>query len=536
MTRPVVCRLLVLAQKHKSINHTFIVTMAAAAAAVKNYFENTLLIDEAPRNALVAEGLDNFDEFGLLTDEDIIKICDNCKSPGGGMANPAYNAQNNATAPQQIKNYGVHIGYAIVLRLRKLRYYCYALHRVGRSFSAASATLVNLNKWWDRYIHEKGYKANPDMPPKLDKNEQVQKSIEDMIAYLKEKYGGHKASLLYVIREKDTVPAIADDQGFGVPTIDGELERRLPLTGSIFEADNVMVWNMIYSVTHGGPAWPWVKQYNRTSNGRKAFLAIKQHFMGDAYQNTIKLKADKTLETLFYNGSRNFSHDAYCEKMKNAIQELEEAGDKLSVERQIRYYIRGLHDPRLSSVVLTIQANSDLTKSLETCMNFVSQQLISIESYATGPGRRGVASLYAGGGRGRGRGDREYRRNEPYGRPPRGRGRGRFGPGGRGPRGRGRGRGGRHGHYSPNNNNNNNGPDRYYTTEEWENMDVEQRRAVYNAREQRQQSAVGRWVWQAPEQQQQQQEQQDQSQPSQTNEQMSQITDNSAMSRRPRSS
>ena len=189
--------------------------MAAAAAAIQNYLENTLLIPEAARDALVAEGLDNLAEVGNFTDKDITEMCENCKQPGGTIPNPAYHAANNPNVATHIRNHGTHIGYSAFTRLRKLRYYCYALQRVGRPFVAQAATLAVLNQWWNRYTYEDEYSTEPDMPEKLEKVEKVRQAIENMVAYLREKHGGHNAPLSYIIREDTDVPDHADDEPFG---------------------------------------------------------------------------------------------------------------------------------------------------------------------------------------------------------------------------------------------------------------------------------------------------------------------------------
>ena len=121
--------------------------MAAAAAAVRNYFENVLAIPQAAREALIQEGLDNFDVFGGMTDEGIIKTCESCKNPGGMVPNPDYHAANNPNVATHIRNHGTHIGYVVVQRLQKLRFYCYALQRVGRPFAAGAANLATLAQW-----------------------------------------------------------------------------------------------------------------------------------------------------------------------------------------------------------------------------------------------------------------------------------------------------------------------------------------------------------------------------------------------------
>ena len=58
--------------------------MAAALAAINNYFQNVLHIANVDvRNALNDQELHSFDDFGALTEQDIIDICNKARKPGG---------------------------------------------------------------------------------------------------------------------------------------------------------------------------------------------------------------------------------------------------------------------------------------------------------------------------------------------------------------------------------------------------------------------------------------------------------------------
>ena len=64
--------------------------MATTLAAFNNYSYLTTLgvNNENMREALNNQGLQGTDDFKGLTDDDITTICDNCRKPGGTIANP----------------------------------------------------------------------------------------------------------------------------------------------------------------------------------------------------------------------------------------------------------------------------------------------------------------------------------------------------------------------------------------------------------------------------------------------------------------
>jgi hypothetical protein len=116
--------------------------MAGNLAELNNYFNNVLQIVQQPvRDALNEQGLNAFDAFATLEEEDIKRICDTIRKPGGIIINP-----NAAIAgqPPTIPNPGVAIGQVYKKRLKMLRYFVFHMTRIQRvPFPVAVANLAN---------------------------------------------------------------------------------------------------------------------------------------------------------------------------------------------------------------------------------------------------------------------------------------------------------------------------------------------------------------------------------------------------------
>ena len=124
-----------------------------------------------------------------------------------------------------------------------------------------------------------------------------------------------------------------------------DMVRRGAHTSVEFPQDNIRVWAVIRHICHGGPAWSWVSQYARQANGRDAYLALKGHYLGEAYISRIRASTDKMMETAFYNGrSRNFTYEKYCEILIQAFNDIEETGEDVPEERKMRTFLKGLND------------------------------------------------------------------------------------------------------------------------------------------------------------------------------------------------
>jgi hypothetical protein len=85
--------------------------------------------------------------------------------------------------------------------------------------------------------------------------------------------------------------------------------NRAPHTATHYQRDIIAVWN---TITHEGLGRSWVNEYQRSCNGRLAYLAMKTHYLGDQFVAILRATADNILETAFFDGKyRSFTFERY---------------------------------------------------------------------------------------------------------------------------------------------------------------------------------------------------------------------------------
>ncbi len=80
-----------------------------------------------------------------------------------------------------------------------------------------------------------------------------------------------------------------------------EQEQRVaitPLNGPAFEQDNARVYGIIKQLVLEGPGRSYIMQFDNTSNGRGAWMALQDHFESDSFRNRSKEEAYALLETI----------------------------------------------------------------------------------------------------------------------------------------------------------------------------------------------------------------------------------------------
>jgi hypothetical protein len=442
----------------------------------EGYMTHTLgIANLAVRNSLRAQGLGTVHDFISLTEGDIEDICKIIRRPGGTIPNPAFGrgGRNAIPVPEHLPNPGIQIGHLHEKRLKMLRYYTFHLQRVQRNFDPNVATMQVLQEiYLLKEVNDEDLK--PALPEKLTKTDKVREVIENIESVLLTMKGINGVPLLYVVRDLVALPTgIGDDidPGFGLPTYTQEMIRRAPHTGVYFREAQKSVWGIIRHVTHGGPGWNWVQSFASTQDGRNAFLSMKRYYLGESYTRRIKLSAENTLSTAFYNGQvRTFKFGDYVDKLKGAFTDIESSGEVIDPQRKIRILMQGLSDARLKTGKATVLANPHLYNDFESVVNFFTTVLNEEESMAvaTKSHQRNVSAI------------RTSNNNRNETRAPRG--------GGRAGRGGGRGRGGRFGRggrHHAGRNNTSNVSDRSYTKEEWLALSSEDRQKVRDLRAKR---------------------------------------------------
>jgi hypothetical protein len=377
----------------------------AHLANVRTYLHEVLLInDNAVRDAIVANGIDSFASLDHMDDEEIERICNTARSPGGMIV------QGGNAVP----NRGVTLPYSIQKSLRMLRYYKYHMNRIQRPFRPGDATLGRLTELWSRFQEETKQEKNKedevDKPQKMYKAQEAKVTLDRIKAYLKSKKGDCGTPLVYVIRERSELPAT--DPGYGQPTLEKELIARTPHHGTSYRRDNAAVWRIIRTTVEPGPGWDWIKRYEADEDGRGAYFHMRNHFVGASYSSAIKRDANKKLQNTFYDGkSRNFTFEDYCTRMKGAYTDLFDHGTAKEDDDQVEEFIDGINDPRLDNACKTVLAHPDtLGANMDNAIAFIQRFVDPSQKEKTKPGNRTISEVNQGGGGrngGRGKGKRK---------------------------------------------------------------------------------------------------------------------------------
>ena len=72
---------------------------------------------------------------------------------------------------------------------------------------------------------------------------------------------------------------------------DNKMRRfQMPLESENFKRDNMLVLQILKLACIKSDAWTWVRSFDRTANGRKAWLALVAHYDGTGEVNNVSKK------------------------------------------------------------------------------------------------------------------------------------------------------------------------------------------------------------------------------------------------------
>jgi hypothetical protein len=199
-----------------------------------------------------------------------------------------------------------------------------------------------------------------------------------------------------------------------------------PLAGPEFDEDNGKVFDLLKSWTINGPAWTWMRAFNATRNGRQAWLALVNHFEGDAQRDRVKDAAYVAIAAACYYGDKKkFTFEMYVTIHQDAYSNLEQYREIISEEKRVQDLLTNIKDnsPAANAAKGTILATPALRTSFSNAVAHLSTTLQLGQSQDTrnisstntmkgsGNNRGGDGGKGNHGGRGRGRGQGKGGRN-----------------------------------------------------------------------------------------------------------------------------
>ncbi len=118
-----------------------------------------------------------------------------------------------------------------------------------------------------------------------------------------------------------------------------------PLQGIEYEEDNGRVFGLLKSWTINGHAWTRMRAFNSVRNGRGAWLALVNHFEGDAQRDRVKDHAYALIAAAKYYGEKKrFTFETYITIHQDAYADLEQYGELISEEKRVRDLLTNIKD------------------------------------------------------------------------------------------------------------------------------------------------------------------------------------------------
>jgi hypothetical protein len=209
---------------------------------------------------------------------------------------------------------------------------------------------------------------------------------------------------------------------------------QMPLSGENFKRDNKLVYNMLKSACIKTDTWTWIQDHDKSSNGRKAWLAL----VGHSYDGTGELNkrlehAKEEISRLHYKDEQAFPFERFVTKLKeNFFILCKDKDEALTGKQQVDVMMKGIRSTDASIVAAKTNIYKDFCSDFAGATNFLSGLISNLHPAA----QLNYANRHSG--------KKRYIRAVDS-RDQRG-GRGRFRRGGRtGERGAGRGHAGGHG-------------------------------------------------------------------------------------------
>jgi hypothetical protein len=199
--------------------------------------------------------------------------------------------------------------------------------------------------------------------------------------YLRQIVSAAKIPLVYLTREERDVDVVLDPNDYPNPT--AYLIEATILEGRHFELDNPRFYRELKSFTVNGEGWSYIKKYERSQDGRMAYLALKTQCEGTASKITRKNKAYASIANAVYSGSRRqYKFQDYINIHQTAHNEILDCDPTEAVpeSKKVSDFLKGITDPKLESAVSVVLGDPRMLNDFQMCQQYLST---TVENRAT---------------------------------------------------------------------------------------------------------------------------------------------------------
>ena len=284
---------------------------------------------------LQEEGIAAVEDLVEFDKETIEQIAANLRRPAGRVPDPNPGAAAGATIPTPPFVFGAKSQQRLIQATKLIRYY----DTVGRTTTAANLqwtpVMKNFAEQW-KALEDLKSGDEPEVP-KITKALPIIKWTEAFRDYLHRVIGVGTIPLAYVIRPDAAVPPIGA-QAAGTPhsteheAIETELIARASHGHPLFRGDNSAVYYKLEEATRATSYAASIKPFQRTKNGRDAWLALSNQYAGnDKWEAEIK-RHEQLLHTRMWKGQTNFTLERFIAQHRNAFVSMQAAAEHVTYQ------------------------------------------------------------------------------------------------------------------------------------------------------------------------------------------------------------
>lgn len=345
--------------------------MVFTAAQTTAFFENPgqMAIPAATRAQLQTEGIISVDDLSEFDNDNLKQISENLRRPSGRIpVDP--NNPNGPTMPTPPFVFGAKSFNRIKASADIIRYY----ETVDRVITAG-------NMQWDPVIkafveHWKALKErkSKDKPetPKISRTLPVVKWTEAFHDYLHRVVGTRTIPLAYVVRSEVNVPAptaLLNGQPYSElhGSVEGELIARASHAHALYRDDNAAVYYLLEEATRGTSYAASIKPFQRTKDGRGAFLALVAQYAGEDKWRAMIKSSEELMHNRKWKGQSSYSLEKFVGQHRNAYVTLSQCQTHVQYQlpnenTRVTHLLDNIecHDPPLQAAMALVRNDTDV--------------------------------------------------------------------------------------------------------------------------------------------------------------------------------
>ena len=138
------------------------------------------------------------------------------------------------------------------------------------------------------------------------------------------------------------------------------------------------MFSVLKACTLDSPAWQFIQQFDHTSNGRAAILALNLQNKGGSALTNQKEEAYHLLHNILYKGERqNFGFVEHTGIHTRAHAELKECNNPLAETQKVTLFLTDIQDPKLQNSKDIITANEQKKNSFRLTQIYLGSLVIN---------------------------------------------------------------------------------------------------------------------------------------------------------------